>query len=187
MAQQLAAELRQQGVSAAVINPRFVKPLDRDLIADYARRVGVIVTLEDHVLMGGFGSAVLEALSDMQIGSAGSPHRLARPFYRARQSRSIARQVRHQCRSRDGKAGALSAAPNPQAPRRPLSTKRRALAPVLCERTNSTFPSFSKAAPEAPAAFSADRQTTPVSASSSPARSPVRRAGRKAIHTPRHR
>src|SRR5271168_1425531 len=67
LAQQLAAELRQQGVSAAVINPRFVKPLDRDLIAEYARRVGVIVTLEDHVLMGGFGSAVLEALSDMQL------------------------------------------------------------------------------------------------------------------------
>jgi 1-deoxy-D-xylulose-5-phosphate synthase len=67
LAQQLAAELRQQGFSAAVINPRFVKPLDRDLLAEYARRVGVIVTLEDHVLMGGFGSAVLEALSEMQI------------------------------------------------------------------------------------------------------------------------
>ncbi len=37
------------------------------MIAEYARRVGVIVTLEDHVLMGGFGSAVLEALSDMQM------------------------------------------------------------------------------------------------------------------------
>src|SRR6202046_1303901 len=67
LAQQLAVELRQQGFSAAVINPRFVKPLDRDVLAEYARRVGVIVTFEDHVLMGGFGSAVLEALSDMQI------------------------------------------------------------------------------------------------------------------------
>ena len=67
MAEQLAVEVGKQGFSAAVINPRFVKPLDRDLLADYARRVGVIVTLEDHVLMGGFGSAVLEALSDMQI------------------------------------------------------------------------------------------------------------------------
>src|SRR6202522_1279730 len=66
-AERVAAMLRQQGVSAAVINPRFVKPLDRDLLAEYARRVGVIVTLEDHVLMGGFGSAVLEALSEMQI------------------------------------------------------------------------------------------------------------------------
>jgi 1-deoxy-D-xylulose-5-phosphate synthase len=67
LAQQLAVELRQQGFSAAVINPRFVKPLDRDVLAEYARRVGVIVTLEDHVLMGGFGSAVLEALNEMQM------------------------------------------------------------------------------------------------------------------------
>ena len=67
LAQQLAAELQLQGFSVAVINPRFVKPLDSELLAEYARRAGVIVTLEDHVLMGGFGSAVLEALSDMQL------------------------------------------------------------------------------------------------------------------------
>ena len=68
MAQQLASwSSGKQGFSAAVINPRFVKPVDRELLADYARRVGVIVTLEDHVLMGGFGSVVLETLSDMQI------------------------------------------------------------------------------------------------------------------------
>ena len=67
MAQQLATELRQRGFSAAVINPRFVKPLDREVLGNYGRRVGAIVTFEDHVLMGGFGSAVLEALSDMQL------------------------------------------------------------------------------------------------------------------------
>jgi 1-deoxy-D-xylulose-5-phosphate synthase len=67
MARQLAAELNRQGFSAAVINPRFVKPLDREVIAEYARRTGLLVTLEDHVLMGGFGSAVLETLSDLQI------------------------------------------------------------------------------------------------------------------------
>jgi 1-deoxy-D-xylulose-5-phosphate synthase len=67
MAQELAENLTVQGFSTAVINPRFVKPLDRDLLADYARRVNVMVTFEDHVLMGGFGSAVLEALSEMQI------------------------------------------------------------------------------------------------------------------------
>jgi 1-deoxy-D-xylulose-5-phosphate synthase len=67
MAQQLAAELQKQGFSAAVINPRFVKPLDREVLAEYARRTGMIVTFEDHVLMGGFGGAVLEALSEMQI------------------------------------------------------------------------------------------------------------------------
>jgi 1-deoxy-D-xylulose-5-phosphate synthase len=67
MANELAEKLEQQGYSAAVINPRFVKPLDRDVLAAYAKRVGAIVTFEDHVLMGGFGSAVIEALSEMQI------------------------------------------------------------------------------------------------------------------------
>jgi len=67
MANELAEKLEQQGYSAAVINPRFVKPLDRDMLAAYAKRVGAIVTFEDHVLMGGFGSAVIEALSEMQI------------------------------------------------------------------------------------------------------------------------
>ena len=67
MANELAAKLEGQGYSAAVINPRFVKPLDRDVLASYAKRVSVIVTFEDHVLMGGFGSAVMEALSEMQL------------------------------------------------------------------------------------------------------------------------
>ena len=65
MAFEMAERLDAQGISAAVINPRFVKPLDRELLADYARRVSTFVTFEDHVLMGGFGSAVLEALSEM--------------------------------------------------------------------------------------------------------------------------
>jgi 1-deoxy-D-xylulose-5-phosphate synthase len=67
MAQELAAALEREGYSAAVINPRFVKPLDRKLLAQFGRRAGVIVTFEDHALMGGFGSAVLEALSEMEI------------------------------------------------------------------------------------------------------------------------
>jgi 1-deoxy-D-xylulose-5-phosphate synthase len=67
MAEELASILESRGYSAAVINPRFVKPLDRDLIAAYGRRVAAIVTFEDHVLMGGFGSAVLESLNEMQI------------------------------------------------------------------------------------------------------------------------
>ncbi|MBV8671983.1 MAG: 1-deoxy-D-xylulose-5-phosphate synthase [Acidobacteriaceae bacterium] len=65
MAIELSDKLDQLGFSAAVINPRFVKPLDRELLASYAKQVTAIVTFEDHVLMGGFGSAVLEALSDM--------------------------------------------------------------------------------------------------------------------------
>jgi 1-deoxy-D-xylulose-5-phosphate synthase len=65
MAQELAAALEQEGCSAAVINPRFVKPLDRGMLARYAKKVHAFVTFEDHVLMGGFGSAVLEALNEM--------------------------------------------------------------------------------------------------------------------------
>ncbi|HEY0759668.1 MAG TPA: 1-deoxy-D-xylulose-5-phosphate synthase [Acidisarcina sp.] len=67
MAKELAAVLESQGHSAAVIDPRFVKPLDRKLVAEYAKKVSVMVTLEDHVLMGGFGSAVLEALNEMHL------------------------------------------------------------------------------------------------------------------------
>jgi 1-deoxy-D-xylulose-5-phosphate synthase len=67
MASELAAKLEQRGHSAAIINPRFVKPLDREVLASYAKRAAVIVTFEDHVLMGGFGSAVMEALSEMQL------------------------------------------------------------------------------------------------------------------------
>jgi 1-deoxy-D-xylulose-5-phosphate synthase len=67
MASELATRLDQQGYSSAVINPRFVKPLDKEVLAQYAKRAGVIVTFEDHVLMGGFGSAVMEALSEMQF------------------------------------------------------------------------------------------------------------------------
>ena len=67
MANELAQALEKQGYSAAVINPRFIKPLDRDLIARYARHATALITFEDHVLMGGFGSVVLEALSEMGI------------------------------------------------------------------------------------------------------------------------
>jgi 1-deoxy-D-xylulose-5-phosphate synthase len=69
MASELAEKLDQLGHSTAVINPRFVKPFDRELLASYARHVTAIVTFEDHVLMGGFGSVVLEALSEMGLNT----------------------------------------------------------------------------------------------------------------------
>ena len=68
LARELAGRLERDGYSAAVINPRFVKPLDREMLELYARRVTAFVTFEDHVKMGGFGSAVIEALEEM--GSA---------------------------------------------------------------------------------------------------------------------
>jgi 1-deoxy-D-xylulose-5-phosphate synthase len=65
LARELAARLEREGYSAAVVNPRFVKPLDREMLELYAGRVAAFVTFEDHVKMGGFGSAVVEALQEM--------------------------------------------------------------------------------------------------------------------------
>lgn len=59
-----AGELAGEGISAAVLNARFVKPLDRDRILDLARRCRVLVTIEEHSAAGGFGSAVLELLAE---------------------------------------------------------------------------------------------------------------------------
>ncbi|MGH9561213.1 MAG: transketolase C-terminal domain-containing protein, partial [Terracidiphilus sp.] len=67
LAQGLAATLTRDGYSAALINPRFIKPLDREVIEGYAKRVAAFVTFEDHVKMGGFGSAVVEALDEMGL------------------------------------------------------------------------------------------------------------------------
>ncbi len=65
MAEELAARLEHDGFTAAVINPRFIKPIDREMLQAYAQRVTAFVTFEDHVKMGGFGSAVIEALQDL--------------------------------------------------------------------------------------------------------------------------
>jgi 1-deoxy-D-xylulose-5-phosphate synthase len=60
-----AAEiLAESGISAEVINARFVKPLDRELILASIQRTGRVLTVEEAGLAGGFGSAVLEAMTD---------------------------------------------------------------------------------------------------------------------------
>jgi len=59
-----AQMLGDEGIHASVINARFCKPLDAELILEAARRCGRVVTVEDGVLQGGFGSAVLEMLQD---------------------------------------------------------------------------------------------------------------------------
>jgi 1-deoxy-D-xylulose-5-phosphate synthase len=66
-AERLAKLLKSEGHSAAVINPRFAKPVDRDCIGLYGDRCDLVVTMEDHVLAGGFGSAVLESLNEQGI------------------------------------------------------------------------------------------------------------------------
>jgi len=63
-----AAVLETQGIQAAVVNCRFVKPLDRELILRVAGDTGRLITVEENVLQGGFGSAVLELLADEGLG-----------------------------------------------------------------------------------------------------------------------
>jgi 1-deoxy-D-xylulose-5-phosphate synthase len=66
-AMQAAEILSEHGIEATVINARFVKPLDTELILPLAKQIGRVVTLEEGCLMGGFGSAVAEALMDADI------------------------------------------------------------------------------------------------------------------------
>jgi 1-deoxy-D-xylulose-5-phosphate synthase len=71
LARGLATMLARDGYSAAVINPRFIKPIDREMLQRYAQRVAAFVTFEDHAKMGGFGSAVVEALDEMKLAEMG--------------------------------------------------------------------------------------------------------------------
>ena len=59
--------LKEQGISAAVVNCRFVKPMDIELISSLAAKIPRVITVEENALQGGFGSAVLEALNDAGI------------------------------------------------------------------------------------------------------------------------
>jgi len=58
------AILGEKGISATIVNCRFVKPIDSDLICSLAKKIPHIITVEENVLQGGFGSAVLECLCD---------------------------------------------------------------------------------------------------------------------------
>jgi 1-deoxy-D-xylulose-5-phosphate synthase len=61
-AEKLAARLSEHGIKAGVVNARFVKPLDTEMLTESAREARLIVTMEDHVITGGLGTAVGEAL-----------------------------------------------------------------------------------------------------------------------------
>lgn len=63
-AQKTAKLLKEEGLSAAVVNMRIVKPLDEELLHRMAHEKKMLVTMEENALAGGFGSAVLEALAD---------------------------------------------------------------------------------------------------------------------------
>ncbi|PID72376.1 MAG: 1-deoxy-D-xylulose-5-phosphate synthase [Desulfobulbus propionicus] len=64
---QAAKQLEEKGVDAAVINPRFIKPLDMELISEWAKKTQRVVTIEDNCIQGGFGCAVLQALNSAGI------------------------------------------------------------------------------------------------------------------------
>lgn len=73
-----AEELKQEGIDATVINSRFVKPLDRELLCRVASSINKVLIVEENVLMGGFGSAVLElfqeeGVCDVRVKRIGIP------------------------------------------------------------------------------------------------------------------
>ncbi len=63
-AMEAAEHLEQEDIRVTVVNARFVKPLDEDLILKWARKIGRVITIEENVLQGGFGSAVLELFQE---------------------------------------------------------------------------------------------------------------------------
>jgi Deoxyxylulose-5-phosphate synthase len=67
VARKIAQQLNAEGQDVAVINPRFVKPIDAGTTHFFGRVAELVVTLEDHVLMGGYGSAVLELFNEKRI------------------------------------------------------------------------------------------------------------------------
>lgn len=66
-AKEAAAILKEEGIEAAVVNMRFIKPLDTERIDEMARTKRLLITAEENVLAGGFGSAVAEYLADHGI------------------------------------------------------------------------------------------------------------------------
>jgi 1-deoxy-D-xylulose-5-phosphate synthase len=67
LAEEAAKKLEEQGISVALINPRWIKPLDTGTLEFFARSVEVLATIEDHVLHNGFGCAVMEHLYSQGI------------------------------------------------------------------------------------------------------------------------
>jgi 1-deoxy-D-xylulose-5-phosphate synthase len=75
-----AEDLANLGIDAAVVNARFVKPLDKALLGEVLARIPNLITVEDHVVAGGFGSTVLEflaeeGLSHIRVRRLGVPDR----------------------------------------------------------------------------------------------------------------
>src|SRR5712672_3144834 len=69
VAEEAARKLEEKGISVALINPRWIKPMDTGTLEFFARSVDVVCTIEDHVLYNGFGCAVMEHLHSQMINT----------------------------------------------------------------------------------------------------------------------
>jgi 1-deoxy-D-xylulose-5-phosphate synthase len=67
MAERTKVQLEAKGLSVALINPRFIKPLDATVLQNFAKKCKVVCTFEDHVLLNGFGASVIENFHDAGI------------------------------------------------------------------------------------------------------------------------
>ena len=82
---QAAEKLSPRGIDATVVNARFVRPLDATLISNLAGRIKKIVTIEENVLNGGFGSGVLKLLQESgQCDDRGARRRVKQSTHRER-------------------------------------------------------------------------------------------------------
>ncbi|HVX29024.1 MAG TPA: 1-deoxy-D-xylulose-5-phosphate synthase [Nitrolancea sp.] len=106
-----AAEiLAEQGISAEVINARFVKPLDEALLLKSVRKTGALITVEEAALAGGFGSAVLELLQREAVEMPVDRLGLADKFYDHASQNSLRRQAGIDAASIAERAAVLSEA-----------------------------------------------------------------------------
>jgi 1-deoxy-D-xylulose-5-phosphate synthase len=69
LGRKVAAQLTAEGYDVAIINPRFTKPLDAGVTEFFGQAAELVVTLEDHVIAGGYGSAVLELFNEKRVGT----------------------------------------------------------------------------------------------------------------------
>ena len=73
-----AEKLAEEGIDVGVVNARFVKPIDTDMVRDTIENHGFVVTVEEAMLKGGFGSAFLEAANELRV-DATKVHRIGIP------------------------------------------------------------------------------------------------------------
>ncbi len=87
--------LSNEGIEAEVVNMRFAKPIDEELLDSLARRIKIFITIEDNVIHGGFGTAVLEALGHLGISDVSvKVHGLPDEFIEHGSSEELSRIVK---------------------------------------------------------------------------------------------